>query len=280
MRIYLPLYSHKLIPHSPDYKSTMQIQCDYKPVSECVNNGDFDRFIDHFFAGNAEQIELLLQVLGLVISCRDATKSKQAVFFLGDGNTGKSLMKKLAVKLIGKEYNSSIDLKTLETRFGKSALYQKRIAGSSDMSFDYIKNLTTFKNVTGGDDVTTEFKGMNYFEMNFRGLLWFCCNQMPMFGGDRGEWVYERICILKALGKVYLPGQEPEGETDVVYRDPDLLDKLWEEREYIALQGQLRHCTVTSTTTKNSARRNSTVPTWKSTWYRTTALPHLSTPAV
>lgn len=217
--------------HSPEYKSSLQIQCDYKPVSECENNGVFDAFINHFFNGNQEQIELMLQILGLSLSCLDATRAKQAVFILGDGNTGKSLLKKLAIKLIGSEYNSSIDLKTMETRFGSSALLDKRIAGSHDMSFEFVKELNTFKNITGGDSVNSEFKGQNYFELKFRGLLWFCCNQMPHFGGDRGDWVYSRICILKALGKVYDLSTEPfEG---IVYRNPNLLNELWEEREYI-----------------------------------------------
>ena len=223
----------RLMPHSPEYISTLQIPCDYKPVSECANNGAFDSYANHFCHGDQEQIKMMLQVLGLAISNIDATRGKQAVFFLGEGNTGKSLFRELAVKLIGKEFNSSIDLKTMESRFGKSSLYQKRIAGSSDMGYDYIKNLTTFKSITGGDDVTTEFKGKNYFEMTFRGLLWFCGNRMPEFGGDRGSWVYERICIMKALGKVYDTCDPPEDTTGMVPRDSQLLDKLWEEREYI-----------------------------------------------
>ena len=69
--------------------------------------------------------------------------------------------------------------------------------------------------------------------MTFRGLLWFCGNRMPEFGGDRGSWVYERICIMKALGKVYDPCDPPEDTTGMIPRDSQLLDKLWEEREYI-----------------------------------------------
>lgn len=70
--------------------------------------------------------------------------------------------------------------------------------------------------------------------MTFRGLLWFCCNEMPLFGGDKGDWVYKRICIMKALGRVYDKNDKiPEDETNIVYRNEHLIDELWEEREYI-----------------------------------------------
>ena len=47
-------------------------------------------------------------------------------------------------------------------------------------------------------------------------------NQLPRFGGDNGEWVYDRIMVLES--KNVIPKDK---------QDKELLDKLYEEREGI-----------------------------------------------
>ena len=57
------------------------------------------------------------------------------------------------------------------------------------MSFSSVDELKTFKKMTGGDSLFAEFKGQQAFEFTFNGLLWFCMNRLPKFGGDDGKWV-------------------------------------------------------------------------------------------
>lgn len=115
----------------------------------------------------------------------------------GSGDTGKSQLKALTEKLLGADNCSSIDLKELEGRFGKSQMYGKRLVGSGDMSFANVNELKIFKCATGGDNIYIEFKGKDGFSFKYRGQLWFCMNELPRFGGDRGEWVYDRILAVE-----------------------------------------------------------------------------------
>lgn len=225
------LSSRTLTPHDPQYLTTIQYALDYRPVEECENGGVFDRFLSHHLGGDPEQVRLMLEFMGVAISNIDASRMKKALFVIGEGNTGKSQVKNLLTRLLGREHCAPMELSDLEKRFGTSALYQKRLAGSNDMSCLRLEELINFKKLTGGDSIAAEFKGQPHFTFHFRGLLWFCANEPPLFGGDKGSWVYDRICMIKPTGVVY-PKDTPPFD-GIVYADPLLPDKLWEEREYI-----------------------------------------------
>ena len=129
---------------------------------------------------------------------------------------GDKSVKQLLMEFIG------IDLKEIEARFGTGAVYGTRLAGSSDMSFLSVDELKTFKKMTGGDSIYSEFKGQQGFEYTYNGLLWFCMNRLPKFGGDSGKWVYDRIMVIECKNVI------PKAK-----QDKQLLDKMYAERNGI-----------------------------------------------
>jgi phage/plasmid-associated DNA primase len=66
---------------------------------------------------------------------------KKALFLVGPGDTGRSLMKSLPERILGAGNYASIDLTELVARFGTSSLYEKRLADNSDMSFVTVSEL-------------------------------------------------------------------------------------------------------------------------------------------
>ena len=90
------------------------------------------------------------------------------------------------------------------------------------MSFLTVDELKTFKKITGGDSLFAEFKGQQGFEYTYGGLLWFCMNKLPKFGGDDGQWVYNRIMVVNCPNVIPLAKQ-----------DKRLLDKMYAERDGI-----------------------------------------------
>lgn len=207
-------------PHSPDFLSTIQIPCNWaeNPIPTPV----FDSYMKTLTNGNNEILQLLLEFMGACISNIKGYRMKKVLFLVGDGNTGKSQIKNLTEKLLDSENFIGIDLKEIESRFGTGAIYGTRLAGSSDMSFLSVDELKTFKKITGGDSLFAEFKGMQGFQYTYNGLLWFCMNRLPKFGGDDGQWVYDRIMIVKCPNAV---------TPDRQYKT--LLDKMYAEREGI-----------------------------------------------
>lgn len=219
----LRLDTMTLIPHSPQIMSTIQIPCNWNP--QCCINGRspvFDSFLDTFTESDRVKKDFLMQYIGVCISNIKGYRMKKALFMVGPGDTGKTQLKSLTEMLLGEENTSPADLPDLEKRFGASALYGKRLVGSSDMSFATVSEIKLFKQITGGDEISIEKKCKDAFNYRYNGLLWFCTNELPKFGGDKGEWVYKRIIPFKCS---HVISEEQQ--------DKQLSDKMFKERETI-----------------------------------------------
>lgn len=212
--------SIEILPHSPDVLSTVQIPCRWTGIEKPTPY--YDQYLATLTNNDKASEKFLLEILGVILSSIKCYRMKKALFHVGPGDTGKSIQKALAERLIGKGNFIGIDLKEIEARFGTGVIFGTRLAGSSDMSYLSIDELKVFKRLTGGDSVFAEFKGQQGFEYTYNGFLWFCMNQLPRFGGDNGEWVYDRIMILES--KNVIPKDK---------QDKELLDKLYEECEGI-----------------------------------------------
>ena len=215
--------SLQLIPHTPTVFSTIQIPCDW--TGEPKPTPVFDAYMHTLTNGDKALEHLLLEFIGACISNIKGWRMKKALILVGDGDTGKSQLKSLVERLLGKGNFIGIDLKEIEARFGTGAIYGTRLAGSSDMSFLSVDELKTFKKITGGDSLYAEFKGQQAFEFTYNGLLWFCMNRLPKFGGDNGQWVYNRIMVVRC------PNVIPKEK-----QDKQLLDKLYAERDGIVFK--------------------------------------------
>ena len=210
----------ELIPHTPSIYSTIQIPCRW--TGKMSETPVFIEYMRTLTNNDNAVARLLLQFMGACLSNIKGSRMKKSLFLVGDGNTGKSHLKSLVEKMLGKGNYTGIDLSEIEARFGTGTIYGTRLAGSSDMSFMTVGELKAFKLLTGGDAVFAEFKGLPAFEYKYNGLLWFCMNRLPKFGGDDGKWVYDRIMVVNCPNVI-----PPEKQ------DKMLLDKMYAEREGI-----------------------------------------------
>ena len=221
----------KLLPHSPEVYSTIQIPCEWKdaPTPTPV----FDKYLRTLVNADPAVAQLLMEFIGVCISNVKGWRMKKSLFLVGAGDTGKSQLKSLVERMLGSDNFIGIDLKEIEARFGTGAIYGTRLAGSSDMSFMSVDELKTFKKVTGGDSLFAEFKGQQGFQYTYGGLLWFCMNRLPKFGGDDGQWVYNRIMVVNC------PNVIPRHK-----QDKQLLDKMFAERNGIVYKAVMALQTV------------------------------------
>lgn len=218
----LHLDTMELKPHSPRHLSTIRIPCNYVENVPTPENSYFEKYLDDLTEKDEELKQLLLEIIGLTISNVKGYRTKKALFMVGKGNTGKSQIKIFLKSLLGEDNTSEIDLKQLEDKFGKSQLLDKRLVGSNDMGYITIPALTVFKQATGGDSIYMEKKFKNGFSYTFNGFMWFCCNSLPKFGGDKEDWVYNRILITECNNVIPVEKQ-----------DKNLVSHLLEEKDYI-----------------------------------------------
>ena len=213
----------ELLPHSPKYLTTIQIPTNYKDIES--SDGEcpyFDKYIQTLCNNDEETIEVLMQIVGLSLSNVYGFRTKKALFLVGKGNSGKSQIKKLVENFLGIKNISTIDLEDLNKPFGKSALYGKRLVGCNDMSYQRIADMSIFKQATGGDNISIEFKYGSRINYLYKGFLWFNCNDLPSFGGDKGDWVYDRIIPIACINVI--PKEK---------QDSTLFDKMLKEKNAI-----------------------------------------------
>ena len=219
----LDMETAQMMPHDPKYLMTRQIPVDFS--FDCGESPVFDDYMKWLCCGKRhdeewtdegmERYKFLMEFLGACISNVKGWRFKKALFMVGPGDTGKSQLKSLAEYLIGAENCNPCDIGTLEARFGSAGIYNKRLIGSSDMPFLSVPEMDIFKQITGGDAIFAEYKGRDAFSFTYDGLAWFCMNRLPRFGGDNGQWVYQRI----------IPFECPYVVPDDM-RDRGLLDKM------------------------------------------------------
>lgn len=218
----LNIKTGKLLPHSPEYKTTIQIPCRYLPNLPLAKAPNFQKFLVSLTGGNADDMCSVLDIMSLTISNVPGYKSKKMVILKGKGNTGKTVLREVVTSLIGEENTFTIDISQLNSRFGAAGICNKRLVGSGDMKFARISEMDKIKELTGGDNINVEAKFENSYTMQYNGVLWFNCNELPMFSGDTGEHVFERFLIL-SCDNVIPPDQ----------RDPQLKEKILAEKEVI-----------------------------------------------
>ncbi len=187
------------LEHSPEYYFTTQLKANIP--DEIQETPYCDMCISNF--GGADIQKLLLQIFGAAISNVSIPRFKKAVLQYGKGDTGKTQLKALAEMVLGSGKYNNVDLSDLETNRFLSASFQNvRLGGSNDMSNVRVKELKIFKQLTGGDSIQAENKGEKAFTFRYKGLLWFLANQLPLFGGDKGEHVYNRWILIPCTNPV------------------------------------------------------------------------------
>jgi P4 family phage/plasmid primase-like protien len=216
----LDIKSLELSKHTDELMTTIQIPCKWR--GEAAETPFFNDFLKNLTSGDQKTQKLILEYIGAIVSNVQGWRYKKAMFLYGAGNTGKSTLINLITRILGSENVAERDLKSLNERFGKTAAYNKRLIYSNDLSYMKVEENAIFKNLTGGDAIAVEFKNKEPFDFKFKGFLLYGMNELPRFGGDKGEHVYNRIIIVKCENVV---------PKDVL--DPHFPAKLFSEREGI-----------------------------------------------
>lgn len=222
----LNLKTMTLDAHSPEYLSTVQIPCKWCSIPQ--ETPIFDKFIEHLARGEAEAKQTLLEFIGFVISNIHIKKYKKSLFLIGAGNSGKTQFINMICDFIGRDNYCSLPFSRLENRFSAASLYQKRLAVDDDCRAVGCNEVSVFKSMTGGGSLSGEEKGAMSYSMIYHGAYIVAANDVPLFGGDKGEHVYQRILPIQCGDSI------PEKD-----QDKDLREKLYSERQGIITKAVL-----------------------------------------
>ena len=194
-----------LIPHSPDYYTTVQLNVSFNPDADCPL---FKKFLNESMAGDSEQVTLIQEMLGYFLI--PITAAQKCFVLVGEANAGKSiLLRVINYILIGAKYVSNVSWQALNERFKTAELFGKLANIFADLPTKNIDDNGIFKALVGEDTITVEKKHKDPFSFQSYARLLFSCNNIPKNYGDRSEGFYRRLIIITYRNAVPSDKRDP-----------------------------------------------------------------------
>lgn len=163
----------KLLPHSPDFRSTFQINADYAPDVRCTAVNSFLRDV---FPNDS--LVLVEEILGYLLL--PSTKHQRAFLLLGEGENGKSTFFSMLETFLGHINVSHVPLQDLvENRFVVPMLQGKLVNIYADIPQTALEQSSIFKAIVSGDPIKAEKKFSAPFDFKPTARLFFSANELP-----------------------------------------------------------------------------------------------------
>lgn len=223
----LEISTGELLPHTPENISSLQLRANFVPGAMAPK---WDKFIKSLCYDpeteifDEEMASVLQEWTGIILSSIYGYRIKKAlILFSALGNSGKSVYLSVISEILGHDAVSNVDFKSLgSSRWATGRAFGRRCLAVGDEGGSRIESSAIFKQLTGGDIVSAEFKGLQAFDYRYRGVIVALCNVLPYFEDDKGNHVADRLMLLNCRHSI------PE-----LQRDPMLADKLKAERDGI-----------------------------------------------
>jgi P4 family phage/plasmid primase-like protien len=169
----LDLLSRELRPHSPDWLSTVQIPVRYDSEAECKA---WEHQVAATFPEDAQHVAW--EIIGDLM--QPDRSEKAAIILVGEGDNGKSAFLENVAHFIGRRNRVALSLHRIEgDRFAASALLGRLANICPDLPSSDLASTSVFKAVTGGDEITGEYKyGPTFGFIPFCRLI-FSANHLP-----------------------------------------------------------------------------------------------------
>ena len=179
--------SGKLLPHSPDFRSIVQLPVKY---DSGASSPELDSFVESIVPQDC--IDLIWEFLGYCLM--PWRELKRILYLVGPPDAGKSTLLTVVFRgLFGEElvaYQTMHDLAS--KRFAAAELFGKLVNVAADLDDTPITSVGILKQVTGGDPISAERKyGQPFSFVNVARLI-FAANSLPHYRSELGV-VAERI---------------------------------------------------------------------------------------
>lgn len=222
--------THECEPFTENVVITMKLKFDYP--TDADNPNMVDEIINKLLCGNKDDINTLYEYLGYILH-RDM-KLEKALTFNGDGYNGKSSILDL-ITYTFKDCCTALPFKKLFAKNGLQVVAQNMFVYAHEMTSDYIKDATVFKEVLSNNPTIVEDKYVKQHEISDYNCKFIYCNN--------GTTKMDVSCI-KAINRRLLPIQF---EYDLSQEKRDLnFYRKWLTKEnaerllYLAIEGLKR----------------------------------------
>lgn len=185
-----------LLPHSPNWFSTVVLPYPYDPNAKCPRWNDY---LATSLEGDPGKISLLREYLGYCLV--HGTSLHKSLFMIGEGDNGKSVALAVFSAVIGEANVSAVGLGSFGDRFALSQTLGKLLnvvaeVGELDkVAEDVLKAFVT------GDPIAFERKYCDSFVSRPTARILLSTNRLPHIS-DRSDGVWRRLMLLPFTAKI------------------------------------------------------------------------------
>jgi P4 family phage/plasmid primase-like protien len=242
----LKISERLLRPHSPEWLSPVQLPVAFDPDATCPANEEFMSAVyqkDSYEAGVPWEMEALYML--------PRGSDQRADLFIGEGGTGKSTRLSRLRNFLGRRNVSALSLHRVENdRFAVAQLCGKLANIAPDLPSQHLETTSTFKGITGGDELPAEYKFRDSFAFKPFCHLAFSANHLPV-AMDASEAFFDRWRVHVFSNKFRGTDSEvPQAHLLELLSTPTELSGVLNK----ALDAHLRICRQGGTTTSASMK--------------------------
>lgn len=187
------LRTNQIIQHSPQYFTVNQININLN--MDPIKISAVDNFLDRITCGNNERKNAILEMIGY--SMTSSVKMQKAFVLYGKtAGNGKSTLLEIIERLIGRENISHVTLQDfVSNRFSVSEIKGKLVNIVSEMTKEFLKDSSVFKQIVTGDIITVEEKFKDRYTIKPYAKHIFTANELPKVA-DTSNGYFRRLFII------------------------------------------------------------------------------------
>ncbi len=187
------LNKRELLKHTPKYFSINQINTNINMQAPKVQA--IDNFLNKISCCNDKRKQTILQMIGY--SMTTSVKLQKAFILYGKtAGNGKTTLTNIIDELIGKENIGYVTLENLTTnKFATAGIKGKTLNIGSEMTKEYLKDVSVFKQWITGDNLEIEEKFKKKQTIIPYAKFIFNANELPKVA-DKTEGFYRRLQII------------------------------------------------------------------------------------
>lgn len=187
----LNLQRRELLPHTPNYLTTVCLPYPYDPDAECP---EWNIFLKDIMRGRQDYIDLLQEFVGYLF--RSDLREHKFLLCVGEGANGKTTFFDVARALVGEANCSEVPITRFADRFALHGTIGKVVNlthESSSVLQDEAENV--LKSYVSGDRMTSDRKYKDPVEVTPTAKLLIATNNLPRFT-DKSQAVWRRILLV------------------------------------------------------------------------------------
>ncbi|GJD22914.1 hypothetical protein RIVM261_078700 [Rivularia sp. IAM M-261] len=180
----------KFEKHAPANRLTWCLPRRYE-IPVVSDWGNIRNWLNEATQGDNESLSTLLTFAAAVV--RGRSDLQIFLYLLGSGGAGKGTYCELLKHVIGDQNTWSGNLTGLEDKNETARLFGKRLAIFPDQD-KVVRELSNFKNITGGEAVSAKRLYKDGFNFNYEGMSIVTANSPALYGA--GSWLKRRARVV------------------------------------------------------------------------------------